>query len=62
VSVNFQAREKDSGLSELYLAYALQNVEKIRLFPRMIEQLPWNEIKTYFQAMARELLHRIKPE
>ena len=56
-----QAREKDLGLSELYLAYALQNVEKIRLFPRMIHPLPWEDMKVFFQALARALLERIKP-
>ena len=56
-----QAREKDLGLSELYLAYALQNVERIRLFPRMLQPLPWEDMKAFFQAMARELLSRIKP-
>lgn len=57
-----QAREKDLGLSELYLAYALQNIEKIRLFPKMLEPLPWDEIKSFFQALARLLLTRIKPD
>lgn len=56
-----QAREKDPGLSELYLAYALQNVEKIRLFPRMVQPLPWEDVKAFFQVLARELLGRIKP-
>ena len=56
-----QAREKDLGLSELYLAYALQSVEKIRLFPRMLQPLPWEDVKAFFQALARELLSRIKP-
>jgi predicted nucleotidyltransferase component of viral defense system len=58
----YQAREKDLGLSELYLAYALQSVEKIKLFPRMLVPLPWDEIKAYFQALARELLVRVKPD
>ena len=56
-----QACEKDLGLSKLYLAYAFQNVDRIRLFPRMIEPLPWNEIKTFFQSLARELINQIKP-
>ena len=56
-----QAREKDLGLSELYLAYALQNIEKIRLFPRILQPLPWEDVKAFFQALARELLSRIKP-
>jgi Nucleotidyl transferase AbiEii toxin, Type IV TA system len=57
-----QAREKDLGLSELYLAYALQNIGKIRLFPRMLQPLPWDEIRTYFETLARQLLTRIKPD
>ena len=56
-----QAQEKDLGLSEFYLAYALQGVEKIRLFPQMLEPLPWDEIKTFFQTLARDLLTKIKP-
>ena len=56
-----QAREKDLGLSELYLAYALQNIGKIRLFPRMLQPLPWDEIRTFFETLARQLLTRIKP-
>lgn len=56
-----QAREKDLGLSELYLAYALQNAEKIRLFPRMLQPMRWEDVKVFFQALARELLSRIKP-
>lgn len=56
-----QAREKDLGLSEFYLAYALQNVEKIRLFPRMLQPLPWEEVKVFFQTLARERLQRVKP-
>lgn len=56
-----QARKKDLGLSELYLAYALQNVEKIRLFPRMLQPLPWDDVKVFFQTLARDLLKRIKP-
>ena len=57
-----QAQKKDLGLSEFYLAYALQNIEKIRLFPRMLEPLAWDEIKVFFQALARMLLTQIKPD
>lgn len=57
-----QAKQKDLGLSELYLAYALQNIEKIRLFPTMLKPLPWDEIKAFFQALARQLLEQIKPD
>lgn len=57
-----QAQMKDSGLSEFYLAYALQNVEKIRLFPRMLEPLAWDEIRSFYQRLARTLLNQIKPD
>ena len=56
-----KACEKDAGLSELYLAYALQNCAKIRLFPRMLKPLAWDEIQTYFVTLARVLITRIKP-
>jgi hypothetical protein len=57
-----KAREKDLGLSDIYLAYALQNIDSVRLFPRMLEPLPWDEIKSFFQTLARQLLAQIKPE
>lgn len=57
-----QAQKKDSGLSEFYLAYALQNIEKIRLFPRMLVPLAWDEIRVFFQTLARMLLTQIKPD
>lgn len=56
------AKQKDLGLSELYLAYALHNVIKIKLFPRMLEPLPWEEIRNYFKKLAEDLLVRIAPE
>jgi len=56
-----QAKEKDLGLSELYLAYALQNVEKIRLFPRMLKPLLWDEVLAFYRMLANDLLLRIKP-
>jgi len=66
-SLNFDhlfhsAKQKDLGMSEFYLAYALENVSRIKLFPRMLVPLPWDEIKTYFQELARTLLLRIMPD
>ena len=55
------AREKDLGLSDLYLAYALQNIKNIRIFPRMLESFDWEDIQVFFQEIARLLLARIKP-
>jgi hypothetical protein len=45
-----------------YLAYALHNVVKIKLFPRMLEPLPWEEIQSYFDDLAKDLLIRAAPE
>ncbi len=56
------AQAKDTGLSELYLAYALQNLDKISLFPKMAKPLPWDEITIFYQNMAHNLLTQIKPE
>ena len=56
------AKQKDLGLSELYLAYALHSIVKIKLFPRMLEPLPWAEIQMYFEALAKTLLTRVAPE
>jgi predicted nucleotidyltransferase component of viral defense system len=58
----YQAREKDLGLSEFYLAYALQAVDKIKLFPRMLVPLLWEDVKSFFQALARDLLTQIRPD
>lgn len=56
------AKEKDLGLSELYLAYALHSAAKIKLFPRMLEPLPWERILVYFEELARDLLLRSAPD
>jgi hypothetical protein len=57
-----QACQKDLGLSELYLAYALNNIGKINLFPRMLQPLPWEDIKYFYQKLANDLIIRIKPD
>lgn len=56
------AKEKDLGLSELYLAYALHSAAKIKLFPRMLEPLSWEQILIYFEELARDLLLRSAPD
>lgn len=56
------AKEKDLGLSELYLAYALHSAARIKLFPRMLEPLPWDQIVAFFEVLARNLLLRAAPD
>lgn len=56
------AKQKDLGLSELYLAHALHNIVKIKLMPRMLEPLSWDEIQTFFETLAKTLLTRVAPK
>lgn len=56
------AKQKDLGLSELYLAYALQKAENITRFPAMLQPLPWSEIVSYYRQLAQSLMLRIKPK
>ena len=39
----------------------IHNVAKIKHFPRMMEPLPWDQIKDFFEEQARILLARISP-
>ena len=55
------AQSKDAGLNELYLAYALQNIDKISLFPKMLKPFDWGDIQVFFQELSRQLLSQIKP-
>jgi predicted nucleotidyltransferase component of viral defense system len=55
------ALQKDLGLSEFYLAYALQNIQQIKLFPHMLVELPWGTIVEYYLELSRQLLLQIKP-
>lgn len=55
------AQSKDTGLNELYLAYALQNIDKITLFPKMLKPFDWGEIQIFFQELSRQLITQIKP-
>jgi len=55
------AQSKDTGLNELYLAYALQNIDKISLFPKMLKPFDWGDIQIYYQELSRQLLSQIKP-
>ena len=54
-------KQKDLGLSELYLAYAMQNVASIQHLPQMLKPLDWGEVVDYFQQLSRDLLMRIRP-
>lgn len=56
------AKSKDTGLNELYLAYALQNIDKITLFPKMLKPFDWGDIQIFFLELSRQLLSQIKPE
>lgn len=55
------AQAKDAGLNELYLAYALHNIDKISLFPKMLKPFDWGDLQVYFQELSRQLISQIKP-
>lgn len=56
------AGQKDLGLFDLYFAYALQQVDKINQFPRMLQPINWEEVVRFYQDLAQTLLLRIKPD
>lgn len=57
-----QAKRKDLGLSEFYLAEALVAVNKIELFPKVTPPVDEKELKAFYTELSHKLLMKIKPE
>ena len=57
------ARQRDLGLSEFYLAYALKAVERVSPVdaPKMIAPLDLDEVKRFFVALAESLMRKVNP-
>ena len=55
------AKKKDTGLTEFWLAGMMRQVGKLTTLPRMLEPLDLDTIKTYFLAIADELIRDSKP-
>ena len=57
-----QAKQKDLGLTEFYLANSIANVSTITLWPPMKEAIDTKEIVKYYLNLSKKLLMRIKPK
>ena len=55
------AKEKDTGLTELWLAGMMRQVQNIRSLPEMIKPVEIEELKTFFLKLADDLFRKIKP-
>ena len=55
------AKSKDLGLSEFYLAHMLLEVRNIKNFPEMFTSFNKNQMENFFCTMANKLLLEAKP-
>ena len=55
------AKEKDLGFSEFYFAGMLREVSRVHALPRMIQPLTPEELVTFFEPLARQLMLKLKP-
>lgn len=56
------AKKKDLGLSEFYLAHMLLEVKNLKDFPKMLVSFNATEMKNYFVSLANKLLLETKPQ
>lgn len=56
-----KAKEKDTGLSELYFANVIIDVEQFRTFPKMHIPFDKEAFIKFYQDLSRNLLLKIKP-
>lgn len=55
------AKKKDLGLAEFYLAHMLLEVGNLRNFPKMLVPFDADEMKSYFISLVNSLLLQAKP-
>jgi predicted nucleotidyltransferase component of viral defense system len=55
------AKEKDSGLTEFWLAGMMRQVEKLKTLPEMLKPLDLEALKAYFRALADEQFREVRP-
>ena len=55
------AKQKDSGLSDFWLAGMLRKVETLTRLPVMLKPLELDTLKTFYLSLTDVLLRRIKP-
>jgi len=57
-----QAKQKDLGLTEFYLANSIANVSSITQWPPMKQAIDTKELVKYYHDLSKKLLMRIKPK
>ena len=57
-----KAKEKDTGLSELYFANVIVDVKQFKTFPKMHIPFDKKEFVKFYQDLSRDLLLKIKPK
>lgn len=56
------AKQKDLGLTEFYLAQAINHVHELREYPKLLKPLDIPAMTSYFTNLADELLRKIRPK
>ncbi|MBI2017854.1 nucleotidyl transferase AbiEii/AbiGii toxin family protein [Candidatus Daviesbacteria bacterium] len=56
------AKKKDLGLSEFYLAHMLLEVKNLKYFPKILVSFNKEDLENYFVSMANKLLLETKPK
>ena len=55
------AKKKDLGLNEFYLAHMLLEVKNLKNFPKMFVSFNKDEMENYFVSLANNLLLKLEP-
>lgn len=56
------AKKKDLGLSELYLASSMRQIEMVNIYPSMLRDLNKTDLVKFYQNLSKKLLTKIKPK
>jgi hypothetical protein len=55
------AKAKDLGFSEFYFAGSLGQIRRVQDLPRMIQPVTLEELVTFFQPLAEQIMLKLKP-
>lgn len=55
------AQKKDIGIADLHYAYALKNINLIKIFPVMLQPLDWKSMQHFFIDCSEKMMKNIKP-
>jgi hypothetical protein len=55
------AKEKDLGLSEFYLGYAMRQAARFEALPRMFDLISLEELRAFYLKLADDLLRQVNP-